>query len=121
MLHHDLPSLEGGGAGVDLVHGDDAADAVLALASGLGTSRAFNLVGRERPRATELLRHVGDLLGVEPRFVPAAADDLGRFDPAVVAFVANERSVDGRRARSELGYRPRSDWRESMRAAAAGA
>ncbi len=121
-----VPRIDAGDAPVDLVHTDDLAAALSAAARGRGAGGCFNIAGSPRAHLNELVELAADVLGVAPRWTPAArpgrppvAAEYGpdHFDAAVYRVATVHRSVSIDRARARLGFEPRRDWRRELGAA----
>ncbi|MBK9384425.1 MAG: NAD(P)-dependent oxidoreductase [Planctomycetes bacterium] len=117
VLHHRLPRLPDGGAAIELVHVNDAAAGIRALAEAKRAAGAFHFAAPERLRYRELMELVAAELGCLPRWTPIDGADESAIEPVLLRFATQERTLSCARARELLGYRPRWDPVNALRAA----
>lgn len=115
------PVIPDPGVPFQLVHQDDVASAMLAAVLGRGAPGAYNLAGE----GTITMSDVADELGYYAVSIPELAVDatvaiVSRlpFLPAEarwISAISQPMLMDTTRARSELGWEPRHDARETLR------
>lgn len=131
---HLVPYVAGGRTSLPIVDGRDVGEAfVLAATSpGLAGYEAFNIVGPSIPSVREVIELLHEEFGYpKPHFsvpFPAAyafAWLMEKLDPFVpweplvtrsIVHLLEEVNVTNTEAGKRLGYRPRVDWREAVRA-----
>lgn len=128
MLPGASPVLPDPGMEIQLVHHDDCATATVAAIEGRGTPGVYNVAGP----GTITMTDIADLLGWRsvptPRLAVKGATELvnrlGRVLPQDLGWInVSRRSLlmDTSKARRELGWQPRHDAPEVLRATVAGA
>jgi len=131
---HLVPWVAGGRAGLPITAGEDIgqAMALAATATGLSGYEGFNIVGLEVPTARQVIEflhteyrlpapHFSVPFGVAYPFawLMEKLDPLAPWDPLVtrsIVHLLEETHADNRRAEARLGYRPKVDWRDAIRA-----
>lgn len=129
-----VPWVAGGRTGLPITAGEDIGEAIALAATvpGLGGYEAFNIVGPAIPTVRQVIDLLHDEFGLpRPHFsvpFPLAyafgwlmerLDLLAPWPPLVtrsIVHLLEETGVDNARAEQILGYRPRIDWREALRA-----
>jgi UDP-glucose 4-epimerase len=111
------------GTPFQLVHHDDVAQALVAAAKGRGAPGAYNLAGDGTITLSDLARATGRLAFPIPRILlaPAAIGASLPYVPTLAQWVNAGRTpvvMDTAKARRELGWQPRYDTRETLRALA---
>ena len=126
VLHEALPLVGDGSIPMDLVHGDDLADAIVRAAQGHGRGGTFNICGTSKPSYRGLIDVAAEALGVQANWVPAAppgndgASDLAppdRFAPFAVSVGDGRTNVErcASAARSSATARRRNGAKRSSR------
>jgi nucleoside-diphosphate-sugar epimerase len=131
---HLVPYVAGGRTSLPIVDGRDVGEAfaLAATAPGLSGYEAFNIVGPSIPSAREVIELLHEEFGYpRPHFsvpFPAAygfawlmekLDAFVPWEPLVtrsIVHLLEEVNVTNAEATKRLGYRPRVDWREAVRA-----
>jgi len=131
---HLVPYVAGGRTSLPIVDGHDVGEAfaLAATAPGLASYEAFNIVGPSTPSVREVIELLHEEFGYpKPHFsVPfpvayAFAWLMEKLDPFVpweplvtrsIVHLLEEVNVSNAEAGKRLGYRPRVDWREAVRA-----
>lgn len=110
-----LPLFREGRTPIDLLHIDDLAQAVsLGLDSELPTG-IYNVTGPEPAPFRELVDLAAAASGRRMNWIEVA--DALEIDPTLRAIAAVPRTLSIERARLQLGYSPRRDWRIEIAAA----
>ena len=115
------PVLPDPGVHFQLVHHDDVASAMRAAVLGRGVPGAYNLAGPGQLTVAELARELGWYsIPVPELAVDAVAELVARlgFLPAQAQWVSAFREpviMDARKARRELGWRPKHDALQTLR------
>lgn len=121
------PVLPDPGIPFQLVHHDDVAAALRAAVLGRGTPGVYNLAGPGELTVADLARELGYYSVPVPELaVDATAEIVSRlpFLPAEASWVnvfRNPVIMDCAKARKQLGWRPKHDAAETLRATVAGA
>lgn len=131
---HLVPWVAGGRTSLPIIAGEDigAAIALAATVDGLTGYECFNIVGPEVPSVRQVIDYLHQSYGLpQPHFsVPfrlaypfawlmEKLDPWVSWDPLVtrsVIHLLEETHADNRRASERLGYRPKVDWRDAIRA-----
>ena len=120
------PVLPDTGVPFQLVHHDDVADALLAATLGSGSPGIYNLAGAGEITMADLASEIGWYSVPIPELaIDATAEIVARlpFLPDEASWIEALRNpvlMDTARARRELGWKPRSDARETLRQTVAG-
>jgi nucleoside-diphosphate-sugar epimerase len=111
-----MPVVGDGGGRFSFIHIDDAVSATLQAIE--GGSGVYNVVDDEPVLVRDFLPELARALDARsPRRIPRWLARLAAGEPAVQAMTA-QRGVSNRKAREELGWRPRyPSWREGLAAA----
>ncbi|MBL8896086.1 MAG: NAD(P)-dependent oxidoreductase [Planctomycetes bacterium] len=109
VLHHRVPRLVDDGVAIELVHVNDAAAGIRALAEVTRATGAFHFTAPGRLRYRELLELVATELACSPRWTPIDSADASAIEPVLLRFATEERTLSSARARELLSYRPRWD------------
>jgi UDP-glucose 4-epimerase len=121
------PVLPDPGVPFQLVHHDDVATAMRAAVLGRGPAGAYNLAASGRLTVAQLAEELGWYsIPVPELAVDAVAEMIGRlgFLPAQAQWISAFREpviMDASKARRELGWRPRYDALQTLRATIAAA
>ena len=121
------PVLPDPGVPFQLVHHDDVATAMRAAVVGRGPAGAYNLAGSGQLTVAQLAEELGWYsIPVPELAVDAVAEMIGRlgFLPAQAQWISAFREpviMDASKARRELGWRPRYDALQTLRATIAAA
>jgi UDP-glucose 4-epimerase len=121
------PVLPDPGVPFQLVHHDDVATAMRAAVLGRGPAGAYNLAGSGELTVAQLAEELGwYAIPVPELAVDAVAEMIGRlgFLPAQAQWISAFREpviMDASKARRELGWRPRYDALQTLRATIAAA
>ncbi|MGD2160896.1 MAG: NAD-dependent epimerase/dehydratase family protein [Gammaproteobacteria bacterium] len=127
-----VPWIAGGRTGLPIISGKDIGQAAVraAIAPGLASYEAFNIVGPEVPSAREVINYISEHFGYpKPVFsvpFPAAysfawlmekLDRLVPWEPLVtrsIVHLLEETHATNDKARERLGYIPEIHWKEAV-------
>ena len=127
-----VPWIAGGKTGLPIISGKDIGQAAVraAVAPGLASYEAFNIVGPEVPSAREVINYISDNFGYpKPLFsvpFPAAysfawlmekLDKVVPWEPLVtrsIVHLLEETHATNDKARERLGYVPEIHWKEAV-------
>jgi nucleoside-diphosphate-sugar epimerase len=127
-----LPWIAGGKTGLPIISGKDIGQAAVraAVAPGLASYEAFNIVGPEVPSTREVLNYISENFGYpKPLFsvpFPAAysfawlmekLDKVVPWEPLVtrsIVHLLEETHATNDKARERLGYVPEIHWKEAV-------